>query len=193
MSQPVDREGVFRAEIKEFGIKESDSGAVGISIKAELTEFWNGAEWEPWTEYGMEAIGDVWIVKKDKSINQSGTESLIRYAGWDGDILSIVNATWQPTPIAVVIKADEYKGNVRYRVEFVNDYSRVPGGLSMVSPEKANELKTRYGSQLRAIAGNVQRNAAPIQPSKPPAPVAPPTPPAPAMASTCDADEQIPF
>ncbi len=197
MSQPVDREGQFRGEITEYGLREADSGAVGVSFNVKLTAMWNREidEWEDWFAYEMEAPGCVWIVGKDGKINQRGADSLIKFAGWNGDIESITAQTWAPTPIAVVVKAEEYKGVTTNKVAFVNDWNRTPGAIGNVGQEKARELQTRFGSQFRALAGNVQRSSPP--PASRPAPPPPPARPAPAQNNAVSAGARseldIPF
>jgi hypothetical protein len=163
----------------ESGLKELESGSVSIALKATLLEYWNGEEWLPWSDYGMEAEGDVWIVKKNGELNQPAIESLMKWAGWDGNLESIANSTWQPNPVQVSVKKDDYKGSVRYKIAFVNDFDRTPGQLSNVTPDKLAALQTRFGSQLRAIAGNTKRNNGSTQarPATPPPPAARPTPP----------------
>lgn len=167
-----DREGSFRAEITEFGIKQFDSGAVGVSIRARLTEWYSitEAKWYPWNDYETEAEGTIFIVKKDNTVNQLGADSLIKYAGWDGNIESITNGTWQPTPCQVAIKREEYKQQAQMRIAFINDWHRTPGGMSNVSPEDAKAMQVRFGAQFRALVGNAQRNNMPAtgRPATPP-------------------------
>lgn len=185
--QPIDREGVFRGVISSYGLKEMDSGAVAVAVKVNLTQMWTGNEWCDWSQYEMEAEGDVWIVKKTGHVNEGAAQSLINFAGWDGNLLSIVNESWEPKPAAFVIKREEYEGKTRFKVSFVNDYERTPGGLSNVTPEKVKELNTRFGSQFRALAGNKGRNAAPTngRPTPPPVHSTPNAPP--------PSDNDIPF
>lgn len=195
----IDREGVFRAIIEEYGLKQVDSGSVAVAIRCKLTEWWDQANglWMPWSEYEMEAEGDVWIVKKDGSVNEKAAESLMRHADWDGDIESIMSNKWQPTPIQVQINRDVYKDQVRFKIAFVNNHDRTPGAMSNVRPDQAALLSNKYGSQFRAIAGNARRNGVPSAlggPAKPPAPApAPaktgPTPP----PATNEYGEEIPF
>lgn len=170
--QPCDRAGNFRANILEYGLKEMDSGAVAVSLHVKLTELFDNGEWHEWEQFDMECFGDVWIIKKDGSINDKASESLIKHAGWDGNIDSITGETWKPTPCQVVVNKEEYQGRTSYKVAFINDHSRTPGQMSNVTPEKAKELQNRFGSQLRALVGNVKRNQAPTgsRPSAPPAP-----------------------
>lgn len=187
--QPADREGTFNATITDFGLKEFQSGAVAIAIRVKLDAIWNGESFEGWSQFEQEADGDVWIIKKDGAVNELGAKSLMANAGWDGNIESVSNGSWQPTECSVSIKREDYNGTTRYKVSFVNAHNKPPSGsLSNIDPDKAKSLANRYGPQMRAIAGNVVRNGAPSvgQPPKPPAKPAPP----PAPAAT---EEKIPF
>lgn len=180
-----DREGVFRAEVEAYGLKEMDSGAVAVSLKVKLLEWYGvmyqGDEpgWHDWAAYNMGAEGDVWIVTgKDKGnrINQGGVESLIKHAGWDGDLASIAEESWTPTLFTVTTKPDTDKnGHTRpgvFRLAFINAYDWTPGVLKKISPEAAASLSARHGAALRAIAGNIKRNgSAPAdRPVPPPVP-----------------------
>lgn len=195
---PVDREGQFRAKIIEYGIRTVDSGAIAVVLRAHLTEKWEGDQWIPWAEYQQDASGDVWVVKKNGEVSQDSAENLMRCTGWDGSFSSISNNTWQPTDCQVQISKDEYKGNVRYRINYVNAFDRDPaGGMAPIGDDKVRDLENRFGASLRAIRGNIMRN----QPAAPAAangrPAAPPAPPVaaaphPASAAARSADG-IPF
>lgn len=188
MSNLIDREGVFRAQIYEYGLQESSqSKAVMLGIKARISQAWNeddpnNKHWDDWVPYDFEAHGNVVLIKKDESLNTGQVEALCRACGWDGSIGSIFKAEWQPTPCQIVVKHDDYEGKTRYRIAFINEYDRVPGSVGNITPEKAKDLHTRLGSQFRAIAGNVKRNAPATNgaatPGKPPPPPAPKAPPA---------------
>lgn len=195
----VDRDGTFRAEIVGYGLKEMESGAVSVALQVRLVE-WFGQEagsepqWYDFSMMNMEAEGDFWIVSgrdRGNKVNEMAAKSLIDNAGWDGMFDSIQNQTWEPTPCQVVVKTEEYKGQKRRKISFLNDWNRTPGAnLSNVTPEKVKELSMRYGSQFRAIAGNTKRNGA--------QPASMPTPP-PAMADTMAppppkfSDSDVPF
>ena len=187
MGQPVDREGNFRAKIIEYELKEFDSGNVSISVKAQLLEHFFDRQWVPWEEYDMEAEGAICIVKSNGTeINKLGAESLIQHAGWDGLFDSVANHTWAPTLCAVAIKQEEYKGKTSLKINFINSYSRTPG--ASIDPNKVKDLTSRFGSQLRALAGNSGRSTVPT--GKPP----PAPPPARPMAPAPSQDpNEIPF
>lgn len=167
----ADRAGNFRAEIMDYGLWEpTTGGAVAVQVRAVLTEIWDGEAWQPWRQYNMIAKGNIWVIKKDGTLNEKSVESLIKATGWGGDIESVVQGAWAPTPCQVVLNEETYKEEVRYVVSFVNEFDRKPGGgMNTVTGDRAKELQARFGSPLRALAGNVKRNAAPTG-SKPPEP-----------------------
>lgn len=173
---PIDRPGAFRANITSFAVKEMDSGAIAVAITAELMSMYSESEgaWHQWPGGGYECSGDVWIVKKKESgggINENGVRSLVDFAGWDGNIESVVNATWKPTPCVVIVQESEYKGQKSLKIAFVNDYNRTPGAQGNVDAAKAKALQSQYGAQFRALAANKQRNGTP--PANRPAPPPP--------------------
>jgi len=197
MAQQVDREGVFRAEIKAYGLRAMESGSVCVTIQAALFHFWEGDAWIPWSEYDMEATGDIWIIKTDGTLNDGAAKSLINNAGWDGSIESIVNETWQPTPCQVTIKANEYKGQRSLKIAFVNDFDRTPGGLGNVDSDRAKAFQAKFGPSLRAMLGNAKRNTAPPagKPKAPPlrVPETPATAGSGLSPSNGERDNEIPF
>jgi|WetSurMetagenome_2_1015567.scaffolds.fasta_scaffold94728_3 hypothetical protein len=184
MSQPINQEGAFRGLITEYALFEPKSGAVGLNIKAAIHEAWDeeNQAWGDWREFEVEAEGCIWIIKKDGSINEEGAESVVKFSGWNGDLATVTDGTWKPRACAFTVKKDVYKDQTRFRIAYVNDPERIPGGMGNVSPERAKELSMKYGSQFRALAGNAARNATtpagkpklPAKPSKKPAPVIPP-------------------
>jgi len=167
MSIQCDREGSFQGRILEYGLKEFESGAVAITIKAALDKISNGEHWEDWEQYDMEAIGSLFIIKKDNGgVNNQQVESIVLATGWDGSLNSVVHGTWQPTPCQFVIKSETYKNVLQFRIAFINEHDRIPGGLSNVDIDKAKALEAKYGSSLRAVSGNVKRNTAPAPTGK---------------------------
>lgn len=189
----IDRSGHFQCIIVDYGLKELDSGAVAIPIRAQLTAFWNGESWDDWTSYNVHAYGDVWIVKKDGNLNTKQVESLCKFAGWDGYFNSILNNTWQPAACQVTINEETYQDKVSYKIAFINQFDRTPGGLAKMDETKAKSLAAKYGSQLRALAGPANRNSAPTA-GKPPAPPSKGVPANQTKAAMAAAgDDEIPF
>jgi hypothetical protein len=189
--QAADRTGWFRCRITDYGLEEAESGSVAVNFTAHLTEIWNADAkvWEPWEEFQMEAPGAVWIIKKDGTANEKACESLMKNCGWDGSLSSVVNKTWELTPFQGEVKADTYKNVTRYRIEWLAPFGATPGAGAMntVDDSKLKSLEAKYGSSLRALAGNVNRNKA-SGGTKPPAP-----PPPAAVAPATRSADGIPF
>lgn len=184
MPSAVDRPGVFRGQITDYGLSKYESGAIAVRVLARLDQYWGAAvdgaepEWIDWPAGEMEADGNVFIIKKDKSINQNQVQSLMKATGWDGSIVSINSKAWQPEPCQFVINEEEYQGNVQRRISFVNEYDRVPGGMSVLDDSEAKALEAQFGGQIRALKGNAARNTEKAK-GKPPTP-----PKKPAAAAT---------
>lgn len=169
-----DREGTFRGEIIEYGLQDAkESKSVAVVVKCQVHEAYNfeTETWEDWRQWNMEGYGNVWVIKKDGTINEKSAESLMRHAGWSGSLNDIVTGDWKPTPVQFVVKSETYKNQTQYKVAFINGYDSTPGGgIRSVDPDKAKELQLSYGSQFRALAGNVKAKEPPKgKPSAPPA------------------------
>jgi hypothetical protein len=211
MSTAIDRAGVFRATIQAYSLREEKSGAKGIAVEsAMISEAWNSETqaWEDWSQYDVDAEGVLYVVKKDGTVNQGTAESLIKYAGWNGDLEAVYAGTWIPTPCQIVVneeKPNDYHEKSRYRISFVNAFDSTPGKMGNVSAERAKELQNQYGAQFRALAGNNQRNAkAPAgKPTLPPPAATPPVAPRSvgeamkqfdaAVAPSDEKDDGVPF
>ena len=156
---------------------------------ARLEQIWNPetGQWDDWGQYEMIAEGTIWVVKKDSSANQPAIESLVKCADWTGNLEDVTSGIWQPTPCQVVVNREVYKEQERFKISFLNEYDRTPGGVGNVSPERAKQLQAKFGAQFRALAGNAARNAA-IPAGKPPAPKPPLKNAKPVPAATQAAD-----
>lgn len=172
--QPVDRTGWFRCRITDYGLEEAESGSVAVKFLATLTEMWDrdAQSWEPWEQYEMEAQGNVWIIKKDGKPNQKAVESLCKCCDWDGTLASIAAKTWEPPAFQGEVKAETYREETRYRIEWLAAFDATPGAgtMSAVDDNKLKALEAKYGSQLRGIAGNFVRNKPKPPGDRPPAP-----------------------
>ncbi len=178
MSVPVTREGTFRGIITEYGLRETDGGALGISFKAMLSdwhyEHQNEAgemisEWYPWADQNEFVEGSIWIIKKDGKTNESGVKSAFK-AGWDGDLASVESGDWKPIPCQFVVKSESYKNKrgeevVTLKAAFVNGYDDPVGkSYGNVDQDKVKALNAKYGGAFRALAGSASKPKAPSTP-----------------------------
>lgn len=190
MGRELDREGTFRGRIIEYGLQESDSGSVGINVKCVIDEAYNfeTESWEDWREFEFECFGYVNLVKKDGKSNDKSAENLCKCAGWNGSLGDVALGGWKPDPIQFTTKADTYKDKTSFKVDYINQFDRIPGGgIKSVDPDKAKTLQAKYGTTFKALAANVKRSAPPAgKPSSPPQRQT-----VPADATKCD--KEIPF
>lgn len=195
MGTPVSQVGSFRGPIMEYGLFEADSGSVGINIKCAITDIFHEDDWLDYREYDLEVEGTIWIVKKDGSLNESGVQSLVKYAGWDGMLEAITSKTWQPDEISFSVEAATYKEKTRHKINFIGSWENPPGRMmGNVDEAKAKALASRFGSQLRAVIGNTKRNAPPPAGSKPAPPKkSPPKAEPVAAAANGEGGDGIPF
>jgi len=171
----VDREGKFRGRIVDYGMFEATapSRAVSIKLLCRVDEIFAEDNWHDWSEYDVVTSGDVWVIKKDGSLNTEAIERLIRHAGWSGSFDDLASKTWQPTPIQFDVKADQRDGKVFFKINWISGYDDSPRHTLDIDPDRAKALSVAYGAQLRAIAGNIKRNGQ--KPSGVPAPPVGPT------------------
>lgn len=197
MGNPVDREGNFRVEITDYGMREAKapSKSVGVTLKCRLLEIYDfdSEQWHAWAEYDQEADGAIWIVGKDGDLNDKAVESLVVNAGWDGTIESIVEKTWKPTACQITTSENVYNGKTTFQIGFVNHYDSKPGGMGAVSSEKAKQLSQKYGSSLRAVVGTMQTNSSAAPKGKPPAPKPKAPQPVGAIANGAPPADEVPF
>lgn len=176
MSAPIDREGLFRGTIKEYSLRQHETGTVGIELTVSVDDWWNGANWEDWRPYDFEARGEVFVIKKNGATNVTAVESFVDASGWDGTFASVNNQTWVPNPIGFSIKMDEYQGKTKFRINYIFGFNSSPTpGRKRVAVD-AVALDSRFGASLRAIVGSRSMNRPTPSNPLPPPPVRQPLP-----------------
>jgi len=164
--KPLQTAGTFKTIIEEWGITKADSGAIGVSMRHRITDWWD-ADAKKWNtaladEHGvaLEAhgcYGTVWIFKKDGSESFNGIEQLVSAIGWDGALVTFAK---QPESVSVVIdvKEETYEGKKQYKASWLYPPTSDPsqrGGLSNVaSAEDIQKLQDEMGARLRAAVGS---------------------------------------
>ncbi len=184
MVEALNQAGDFRGRITGYGLYKPDSGAVAVDLTVAIDEAWDNESktWSDWRQYELVVAGYIWIIKKTTGETiQRNIQSLLNCAGWDGDMTSVESGRWQAQPIQISVEPDEYKGNTRYRIAWVNEYNHVPGGGN-VTAEEAKALQQQYGSKIRALASNSQRATTAPQGTVPAKPA--PAQPAPAQPAS---------
>ncbi len=162
----VDRTGKFRTEPgATVSLEEKPSGAIAAVLLFPLIEMWEGGEWINWN-YGQEVYCRVWVIKKDKTVNQNGVNTLKNILGWDGDMMSL-GTGWDVPACQVEVVEEAYEGKQSLKGSWINAYDDDPDrGLKPASPELLKKISNMYGSKIRAAFG-----ARPVPSAPPAAPV----------------------
>ena len=177
MSNEMNQAGNFRVQITEHYLTEKESGSVAITAFANVLDRWmppandTDGYWESWQQHDVVVRGDFYIVGttvKGGKLNDKLIEALIQFCGWDGNIQSIQNGSWQPSPCRMSIEDNTYEGKTTYRMGWPSDFNSVPGGQRL-DDAGMKRIESKHASAMRAIAGNVKRNTAPPT-EKPPSP-----------------------
>ena len=179
MPNYLNQEGDFRVQITEYGVKEQKSGAVCISAQARVLDRWIAATddmdgyWESWAQYQeMFVMGDFYIVlsrEKGNKLNDAQIQGLVEHCGWNGSLLSVNDGTWKPIPCRVSVEENTYKEKTYYKMSWLNAYDSTPTGMGKLDDAAIKRIESKHASAMRAIAGNVKRNATPPT-EKPPSP-----------------------
>jgi len=173
----MNQEGTFRGMIREYGARQTKTGAIQLRILADIEEIWDPEleQFVDWREYEVIVEGDLNLVQKNGSINKTQVKALIEHTGWDGNFTSLSDGTWKPTPCQFSVKRDTYYDEPRYRVDWINGYDDTPRGISTMDLDEAKALQNRLGGEMRAVVGNTTRQkqkpaGAPVAPRKATAP-----------------------
>ena len=161
----LEQAGTFRGRITQYGLSQKTSGAHSVYIEVAIDEVFEDGEWGDWRAYELTVTGDLWVVKKDGTLNDRQITALCDYAGWDGSFAAVAEGRWKPTPVQVRVQENVYKDETRYRINWINAYDAVPGGGN-VSADEAKKLEAKFGSQVRAICGNAVRAATKPDPAE---------------------------
>lgn len=197
MTVMIDRIGRFRGQIREYYLTPStkaESKSVGLFLEFLVEECWDpeAKSWVDWRGSDVIANGWKYIIGRDGQLSTRAVEEVIEATGWDGNIRSIAEAKWTPAPCQFTITEEEYNGEKRYKLGFLNPWdSEGQSGGGRVDQAGVKALEAQYGAQLRALAASKKRNSTPAPAGKPSAPPkAAPKPPAPVAAESAD---DVPF
>ena len=154
MQSTIKDGGQYRINIFDYSLKETKTGSVMLKVRAKITHEAGHDGWEECDP--TEVDGFLCVIKKDGNPNAFMVEALMNHAGWDGNLESLGNGGWEPTPCACTTARNEYNGDVKYQINFINSYDAVP----QMGPERARELQAKFGAKLRSLGGSATPAAA---------------------------------
>lgn len=166
----LDRPGIFRASIPEYELQESKtSEAVAIAMKFEIYQKQEASgEWVDWN-YGQHIYGQAWIIKSDGTLNEKAQQAFMNASGWDGQIESILDKSFQPWPVKLDVDYEKYNGKDLLKVKWINHHDdEGGGGMRAMESDKAKSLIAKYSSKFRASASQAKADNATPPPPPPP-------------------------
>lgn len=169
MTQRIDRQGMFMGRILDYGVKTAKSGAVAITVHAEIDHALIGDDWEDWREFEFDAFGDLWVIGKQGQPLEWSVRDLAKWAQWDGDLESVAKGSWTPAdPVCFHVQPNEYEGVIRYRLtRFVDPEKPDGGSVSGLDLEEVKPLAAAFGPALRAIAADLVEDVPAAKPATP--------------------------
>ncbi len=169
--------GTYVARAVEGQLGHSKQGTERVAVRFEIVE--------PADVAGQSIIWDGWLTEKafDRTV-----ESL-RAAGLTGDDLATLDGLGSQN-VELVLAEEEYQGEVRTKVKWVNRLGGGPGRLTVgaMDADAAKSFAARMRSRVAGVGKPAGAPAAPPARAKAPARTA-----APAPAPLPVADEDIPF
>tara|TARA_B100001123_G_scaffold379661_1_gene448752 strand:+ start:803 stop:1372 length:570 start_codon:yes stop_codon:yes gene_type:complete len=167
MTQRIDRQGTFQGRVIDYGVKKAKSGAVAVTVHAEIDAALIGDDWEDWSEFEFDAFGDLWVVGKTGEVLEWTARDLCEHAGWDGDLESISSGTWEPPAVVFHVQPNEYEGIVRYRLSRIVDPEKPNRGtIAGLDGDEVKALQAEHGAALRACVGDLVEEPAAAKPKR---------------------------
>lgn len=171
MSWP-DRDGTFTALPLDWSMKYTAEGKPFFDMTFDLVDWTDpdGKKWD-WTDRHDMASAQFYLELKAGGINEFAINQLKDALGWDGlDVEELVNLDWSGKAVELVLAWDEYKGEQRLKVQWLNPVGGGKGGGGeKVDSSELHALQGRLGPELRALAGPVAQGGPPPA-SRPPIP-----------------------
>ena len=158
MSKVMTEPGIYRARIIASNVEEKDTGSVRFGAQYEAYQYKEGGQWHD-LDTPETIFGDVWIVKKDGTLNDQSIKRLMEAIEWDGASFSaLADTDWSGTEVQITVGEEEYEGKVRPKMQWLN-HRDFEGGMKSSDATTLGSLDNRFGSQLRALSGGAKKPA----------------------------------
>jgi hypothetical protein len=148
----IDRAGLYKGEIKDFGISVTNKAKLPQFIATFLaTELFNEAEetWEDWSQYEQTITGYFVLVTLDahgQVVKCLNYDQLVEAVGWDGETYSSLAAMdLKGKRVQFRVAEDVYEGNTTLKVNWIAaEDAQI--GLRKLSEKDLTNLDAKYGA-----------------------------------------------
>ena len=164
MPLTVTRAGRYRATPYTWTLEESSkSDSKGLRVGYVCTEFLDEAD-DKFVKLDIPypiAEGTIWFIGKDGCPRENAVKTMGRALKWSGNPDDFLKGSaWKPPPVDIDVEAEEYNGQLRYKVQWVHEPGSKGNGVAIVKGIKSTFGDT-FKNIIAASGGGPQKSDAP--------------------------------
>jgi len=164
----IDRASTFRGAVLEKAVGQTKkSQCPQLIVKLKAAEIFDEEEkiWVDYAEYDQGITGYLVLFGKDgkSTLTCQQTQKVF---DWTGKSFAELDSIESPAGLQFRVSEDEYEGETRLNVSWIDVYDAEPGGIKKLSPDDLKSLDAKYAKGLQEIR-------TPAKPAKPVSKAAP--------------------
>lgn len=143
--------GSYIAGLSDWTVEDTQ-----FIARFDLRQHFNGSDWVDVSARSLGITGYFYVIKKDGQPNKTTIDNLKASLGWSGRSLAeLVQTDWSGVEVQITVGQEEYQGQWRTNVKWINPRDAIPGGGPLKKPEaqEIQSLDAKYGAMLRAMNG----------------------------------------
>jgi hypothetical protein len=164
----IDRASTFRGVVLEKAVGQTKkSQCPQLIVKLKAVEIFDEEEkiWVDYAEYDQSITGHLVLFGKDGK-STLNCQQIQKVFGWTGKSFAELDSIESPVGVQFRVSEDEYEGESRLNVSWIDVYDAEPGGIKKLSPDDLKGLDAKYAKGLQEIR-------IPAKPAKPVSKTAP--------------------
>jgi predicted SnoaL-like aldol condensation-catalyzing enzyme len=159
----VEKTGIYRARPIVSAVEEKEgTKTVQFVGSFRCTEIRTTEGWKP-IDGEQQITAYLNLITKEGKPNEINYRALRESLGWDGtSFASLQREDWNGTEVQIVVDDEEYQGQTKRRVKYINPRDYEGGGqVAKSDTQTIQSLDAKYGSLLRALAGSKANGSPP--------------------------------
>jgi hypothetical protein len=147
--------GKYIARPTQWTISESTNHCPQFVCGFAIIYGWNGSQWEDVTAQDLSITAYMTLFDRNGNPQEFNIDGLKDSLGWDGLSLVSLNETdWSGAEVQLVIQEEEYNGQRKMKVKFINPRDYVGGGgVEKSDPQTVKTLDQMFSGKLRVLNG----------------------------------------
>lgn len=157
------KSGKYIARPVQWTVSESTNHCPQFVAGFAIIYWWNGAQWEDVTAQDLSITAYMTLFDRSGNPQEFNIDGLKDSLGWDGLSLTSLNESdWSGVEVQLVIQEEEYNGQKKMKVKFINPRDYVGGGgVEKSDPAAVKNLDQMFSGKLRALNGGKASAAKP--------------------------------